>query len=151
MNQIIDLRRSSGGRKQGLTFAAVGISWSSKVGHAYVIWEEEDDQARMSTSKAIGFYPKATLLYDVIFGGPGILKPDDERRAERKLTILVDRDDYEAAERERDSWNSDGTYQIGVSDCVDHIASIAHKLGLKVPDSTWIQPLQFMDDIIAAN
>ncbi len=105
----------------------------------------------MSVSKAIGFYPKKTLLYDVIFGGPGILKPDHERRAERKLTVLVDRDDFEAAERERDRWNTNGTYQIGVSDCVDHIAAIARKLGLKVPDSTWIQPLHFMDDIIAAN
>jgi len=139
-------------RKHGLTFAAVGISFSSRVGHAFILWEEEDNQAQMSISKGLGFYPATgNSAYEVLFGGPGVIRSDVDRVPERRLTVLVNTPVWNAALARRNQWHQSGTYQITAQNCVSHVHDIAAVLGLETPASDWTRPLTYIGDLDAAN
>jgi hypothetical protein len=89
---MIDRRVRSENHNYGLTFAAEDPSESSKYGHAFIIWQQEDDSKRMSVADAIGFYP--TGEPKLICGTNGALESDAATLSDLKLTVLLNSDLY---------------------------------------------------------
>lgn len=128
--KTIDRRVFSEAKAYGLIFAAKNIDADWKVGHAFVVWQSEDDDAQMSRSDVIGFYPSASKKVKSIFG-PGGVQDDAQTNIDLGLVVLVNSDRFDSARAVKDAWKSNGTYTLGWSDCVGHVDDIAATVGLK--------------------
>jgi hypothetical protein len=148
----IDRRTRSESRAHGLIFAAKNIDEEWTVGHAFVVWQRENDDAQLSTSSAIGFWPQEGAdKLQVALGGPGVLRSDHYTDVDLGLTVLVNSDAFAAAEARRQQWQHDGRYDLLWQNCVAHVGDIARTIGLTVPKTQWVFPQDFVRDLINAN
>lgn len=151
--KTIDRRLRSEARQYGLTFAAEAPTDAVPTGHAFIIWQHEDDNANMSVAEAIGFYPVDgdATAFDLIFGTDGGLLSDSQTNIDVKLTVLLNADQYQAALDAKRAWQSDGTYRAFWRNCTTHVAAIASTIGLTTSGGTWEHPLDYVNDLVANN
>lgn len=136
----------------GITFTAEAPTDSSVLGHAFIIWQKEDDSKNMSTAEAIGFYPSGDPnLLQLIFGTPGAFDTDIGTPADFKLTVLVNSDLYQAALDSKSQWEQDGKYSLLWRNCTSHVANIAQALGLKTTNGNWQNPAAYLQDLMNNN
>jgi hypothetical protein len=148
--KTIDRRVRSERKQYGLTFAAEAPSGDSRLGHAFIVWQHEDDAANMSVADAIGFYPKDAGLR-VIFGTPGSLDSDLITASDLRLTVLLNSEQFDAAESAKSAWMADGTYQLAWRNCTTHVAAIAAAVGLTTSSGTWEYPMTYVQDLMDNN
>ena len=150
--KTIDRQVRSEERKYGLTFAAENQSELSQLGHAFIIWQHEDDQKLMSVSEAIGFYPTGEPDgIDLILGSPGSLESDFGTAADIKLTVLLNSDLFSKALDAKHTWEQDGSYKVFWRNCTTHVSAIAQAIGLTTSSGTWESPQSFVGDLMANN
>jgi hypothetical protein len=150
--KTIDRRVRSEQRLFQLTFAAERPSDDSKYGHAFIVWEHEDDARNMSVAEAIGFYPKGDPSnFELIFGTAGGLEDDWNTVADVKLIVQVNSDLFQRALDAKHAWEGDGTYEFLWSNCTTHAASIAHAIGLVSSNGNWEKPINFLNDLMNNN
>jgi hypothetical protein len=151
-SKTIDRRVRSENHNYGLTFAAEDPSDSSNYGHAFIIWQQEDDSKRMSVPDAIGFYPTSDPgNLKLIFGTNGALETDAATTSDLKLTVLLNSDLYQRALARKASWAANGTYAFLWSNCVTHVAAVASAVGLATSGGTWETPKKYVSDLIDNN
>jgi hypothetical protein len=150
--KTIDRTVRSETRHFGITFAAEAPSDTSTFGHAFIIWQREDDEKSMSTSDAIGFYPNGDPgNLDIIFGTPGGPDTDIATFANLKLTVLVNEDLYTLALARKSEWSNDGKFRLLWSNCTTHVAAIASAIGLNTSSGSWETPLSYVRDLMGNN
>jgi hypothetical protein len=152
IEKTIDRRVRSEDHAYGLTFAAELPSEFSTFGHAFIIWQSEDDAKQMSLSEAIGFYPTGDpAMLSVIFGTAGDLQSDFGKDADLKMTVLLNLDLYQRALHTKRTWQTDGRYSFLWSNCVDHVSDIAKSISLSTSLTGWITPQSYVQDLINSN
>ena len=135
-----------------MTFAAERPSDNSEYGHAFIVWEHEDDARKMSVAEAIGFYPKGDPSnFELIFGTAGGLEDDWSTVADLKLIVQANSDVFQRGLDAKHAWEGDGTYKFLWSNCTTHVASIAHAIGLASSDGKWKKPVNFLSDLMNNN
>lgn len=148
-NPVIDLRVRGEDRYYALTFAIEAPSEHSGYGHAFIFWQAEDDTKHMSISDAIGFYPGGDpSAFREVFGTPGVLSSDAYTEASQKVTVILNKEQYQRALNQKTAWAKDGSYAFAWSNCVTHVANIAKSVGLNVSKGTWESPQAFMDALM---
>jgi hypothetical protein len=151
-DKTIDRRVRSEDRNYAITFAAEAPDDSSKYGHAFIIWQQEDDAKHMSIADAIGFYPSGDPgTFNVIFGTPGALETDAGSIASRKFTVLLNRDQYLQALERKSAWQQNGRYKFLWNNCVTHVADIAKAIGLDTSSGKWVTPKDYVEDLTNRN
>jgi len=125
----------------------------SKYGHAFIVWQQENDNNEMSVADAIGFYPsdEDANTVDLIFGTNGSLESDAAATSDLKLTVLLNSDQFRAALDRKSAWQANGRYAAFWSNCVTHVASIAVAIGLKTSTGIWQTPQSYVSDLISQN
>jgi hypothetical protein len=150
--RTIDRRVRSENRSYGLTFAAELPSDDSLFGHAFIVWQREDDLKKMSTADAIGFYPTGEPKdIEVIFGTSGGLETDFATMADLKLTVLLNSDLYTVALDRKAKWMANGRYSLLWQNCTTHVADIAKSIGLNSSNGKWEKPQNYVADLIKNN
>jgi hypothetical protein len=151
-SKTIDRRVRSEPRAFGLTFAAELPNDVSQSGHAFIVWQREDDAKRMSVAEAIGFYPTGEpKTFTLIFGTAGELETDISTPADLKLAVLLNNDLYQRALEQKNKWQTNGKYRALWNNCVTHVADIAHSIGLVSSDGKWETPQAYVRDLIDRN
>jgi hypothetical protein len=150
--KTIDRRVRSEARKYGLTFAAELPSETSGSGHAFIVWQREDDAKKMSIADAIGFYPAGEpKTVTLIFGTKGELETDIATPKDLKLTVLLNADLYQRALDQKSKWQGNGQYKALWNNCTTHVADIAHAIGLTSSNGKWETPHAYVQDLINRN
>ncbi len=150
--KTIDRTVRSEARHFCITFAAESPNDTSTFGHAFIIWQREDDENAMSTSDAIGFYPSGDPgNLDMIFGTPGGPDTDVATFANVELTVLVNEDLYTLALARKTDWSKDGKFRLLWSNCTTHVAAIASAIGLNTSSGSWETPLSYIRDLMDNN
>jgi hypothetical protein len=150
--KTIDRRVRSDDHLFGLTFSAEKSSDASPLGHAFILWQAEDDSKQMSTSEAIGFYPAGDADgLKLIFGTAGDLESDVGTPADYKLTVLLNADQYQSALARKTNWEQDGTYDLLWNNCTTHVADIASSIGLTTSSGNWQPPENYLQDLMNNN
>lgn len=143
----IDIRTQKEPRLHAVTLAAS----SGELGHAFVIWSKEDDQRRMSTQEATGFYPNADKHHArALFGMErGRMFDDSRSKREVEAIVLVDSTAYEQARAVFQAWKKEGRYTLLLSDCTTYVGQIASAIGLKTPARIlYPEPLEFVRGVM---
>jgi hypothetical protein len=151
----IDRRVRHEDRSYALTFAAKAPGSDSDYGHAYIIWQREDDSKQMSVADAIGFHAireKEATKVEKVFGTPGYLKNDVGENPAIKLTVLVNSDVYQKALDRKLEWQrEDSEYYALWNNCVGHVAAIAQAVGLTTSSGNWVTPTSYLEDLTNRN
>jgi hypothetical protein len=155
-NVTIDRRVRSEDRAYALTFAARPPAPGSTFGHAYIIWQREDDQKKMSVADAVGFRavgePNKVQL---VFGVPGYLQINGEANEigpEAKFTVLVNSDAYQKALDRKAEWQQESSDYFALwNNCVGHVAAIAQATGLETSNGAWVTPMAYVEDLAGRN
>lgn len=136
----VDLRANNENLRQTITFSAE----SEGVGHAFIVWQKEDDQKKMTTREVLGFYPdKDKSVID--FGKPGQIMDDKRTKAEFAFIVDVDAEHYDKALRVLERWRSAGNYTLGFSDCTTFVGEVASAIGLNTPLRAFApRPLEYV-------
>jgi hypothetical protein len=151
----IDLRDDEGARLHAVTIAADG----TEQGHAFIVWEQEDDQQKMTTHETWGFYPvlppdgqPTTKDYLKVMSGFGEGTIVDDERSMRAVeaVVRVDAEAYERARGVYQQWAKPGhSYVLGLSDCTTFAGSVVSAAGLQTPSRLLHPyPLNYVKEII---
>jgi hypothetical protein len=111
----------------------------SPVGHAFVIWAQNDAKLRACTVHANGFFPDndGDELKSVFREVPGTVSDSALRNkpsaGECRLVVKVTKQQWQATEKIRTEW-TEKKYRLTKSDCVTFTAAVAGELKLKTPD-----------------
>ena len=129
----IDRRVRTEDRNYAIVFASQPHDSKAGVptGHAFIVWEREDDGKQMTVGDAIGFRcnPDCSKI-EMLFGAPGVLSTDAGKPIDNKLVVLVNGDKYQTALEQKCQWEENGTYEALWRNCVSHVADIAKAIGL---------------------
>ena len=150
-SKTIDRRGREEDLKYAIVFAAQAPDKSS-YGHAFIIWEREDESKQMTTTDAIGFWPSGDPnTVELIFGTPGALETDANTPVDSKLVVLVDSDRYQLALNRKSEWQQNGRYKAFWQNCVSHVADVAKSIGLETSTGSWVKPQDYVHDLSGKN
>jgi hypothetical protein len=164
-NLVVDLRTKSDNSKYFISTAAYPRGPDSNFGHAFMVFGEENSSIGQSTFKAYGLYSwpptdlmgKITLLaLGSVPGGifdehdiAGLLRqtPAYDKISDY-ITLIVDKEVYDAARHFLPSWATDGgreyngpdfpeRYKLFDNDCVAFVKERMDYLGLRSPERSY--------------
>jgi hypothetical protein len=134
-----------------------GIGFASKASdggfdHAFLVWYYSDPNGSQTVRRGAGFYPVAndnTKSYDMILGVTGKVIDDSKTKISQELTILVNKDIFDAAIAVEDKYKNDKTYRLGFDDCTTFVSEVASQIpnlslpnrALNIYPSSYIQAL----------
>lgn len=127
------------------------VAEDGELGHAFVIWSQEDDKKRMSTQEATGFYPQSDKNnVRALFGQErGRIFDDIRERRDIQVDVIVNSDAYERSRSVYARWKAEGRYVLGFSDCTTYVSEVARAAGIPVPDRMFAPyPIDFVRGII---
>ncbi|MEY9634097.1 chemotaxis protein histidine kinase CheA [Bradyrhizobium japonicum] len=110
-------------------------------GHAFITFNHEDEQKRMTTFESVGFYPPGektdgvVKFYTSVFS-EGPLKDDFLHDADTKMVVTVNKEQYEAAREVYAGWKArqeknGNHYVLVVNDCTTFVGEVARAIGLE--------------------
>lgn len=106
------------------------------VGHAFVVWTQENDRRQYSTAQAFGFYPKSDKKLG--FFGPvsGDVKNESTERDPKKLslithrlTVQVNKKVWIESQARIKQWETE-KYDLFANNCVHFTHDVAADLGI---------------------
>lgn len=129
-------------------------------GHAFVVWSSDDNQEGLCKYGALGKAPhtsdsansSAIAAFREV-DGKVKFEPTNET-IDDKLSIPVDRSQYDLSLQIAQDFLSDGKYMLVKNDCVEYAKKVAKLIGLKVPNERSLSnltPSQFIHNLIEIN
>ncbi|MBX3073782.1 hypothetical protein KF728_04210 [Candidatus Obscuribacterales bacterium] len=152
---LVDIRSSIHERPY---YVAICASLASNIhgfpGHGYVVWGESLP-LKFSDCDSRGFVPaKFTDQIPSLFHSvPGLLvqnASDGNLRNLDAVVVIVDRKTFLKSKQISGLWNSDN-FKVGSSDCVAYANSIAASVGLRLPDTSFKYPQDYIGQLKQLN
>jgi hypothetical protein len=141
IDRTLDLRNASetSGNYYVIFCARQSKEDKEGVGHAFVVWAEEDQARKRSAARAFGFYPEDGKGTKAVFGDvAGALvneatKPSGEKLSlvTHRLTVRVNRDRWRESQKEIAQWKTTD-YNLFRNNCTHFVHAVAFDLGLIV-------------------
>lgn len=142
----LDMRNKSEAREHAVTF----VAQAGELGHAFVIWNKEDDSKKMTTNEALGFYPGAEKdKLEAKWGfGDGQIANDSGEKGDYYLVVTVNTDQFDSSRAVLEAWQKKGNYLLLFSDCTTFAGEVARSLGLKTPTRAFAPyPIEYVRGI----
>ncbi len=124
------------------------------VGHAFVIWAQENHSGQYSTAQAFGFYPEGDKKLGLFGPVPGDLKNESTQRDPTKLqlithrlTVQVNQKIWQESQSRIKQWNT-SSYNLVHQNCVHFTYEVASDLGLVVDRRSAEYPSSFLSRLI---
>lgn len=123
-------------------------------GHGYVVWSESPSLT-FSECDSRGFVPAkcSDQIPSLFHSVPGLLvsnASDGNMRNLDAVVAIVDKQTFLRSKQTSRSWNSD-SFKVGSSDCVAYANSIAESVGLRLPDTSFKYPQDYIAQLKKLN
>jgi hypothetical protein len=134
--KTVDKRTASEAGEYAIGFASKASNGGFD--HAFVVWYYSDPSGNQTVRRCAGFYPAAddnTKSYDMILGVTGKVFDDSKVKISQELTVLVNKDTFDAAIVVEDKYKNNQTYRLAFDDCTTFVSKVATKIPtLKLPN-----------------
>jgi hypothetical protein len=152
--KTIDKRNASESGEYAIGFSAKAAA--DGYDHAFIVWYYSDPKGNRTVRRGAGFYPVSsttTKAYNLIFGITGKIFDDSKVKADRQLTVLVNKDIFDQALAVERDYTNEHTYYLGFDDCTTFVKNVATAIpGLKIPNrATHIYPSAFITGLYEDN
>ena len=140
-------------RTEPQEYAVVFSAYDGEFGHAFVTLVWGDAVQNATLQRGVGFYPgDSDKSLKLAFGGQGSLQDDTWQSAEVILSVLLNKEKYDAAISVLDQWEKPTPYFLGLSDCTTFVADVAEAIGINRPSRVFAPyPIDYLRELVSLN
>lgn len=154
-----DLRKAAQDEVQYYVVLCARDSPAGGMGHAFVVWIEQDERTGNTRSMGYGFYPGASDAVLRLFIGKGKVIDEATKSSSvnpllltHRLIVRVDRDQYLASVAVKEKWErSARDFNLMARNCMHFVYDVDRAIGLSSPKPNLFEaPPRYFDRMMTA-